>query len=483
MPKRRSRRNFLSPQGGIQSGANNVGVSQANITQNQYGQLGFPGTMDSWGMGNESEQSPDLNINNAQFNSRAIPVHPFWVILLRYSETNALFKKIIELPVNDAIKDVNIRAKRGLDDAQLDELNYKLKKLGFYHEFKKTCFNARTFGGGVLFFLNEDQEITKKPLSKNEKGLFLAVADCWQVNRTGEWKTEEIKDKNDKTITIDIPERFFTDNKVFKFFNQEVHPSRAVIIKNKIPANFWADITRGWGISEYDSVGAPLSQWDRYWDMVFKLLEVANIDVVTVDDLQGAFSNPQMQAQTLQKLRIMSEAKNVYRTMITQRNDSLDRKQIDLGGIFQGAEPLANQLCGCAGIPKRYLFGEDPKGLNNGGEGTMEIYGSKIASLREDLTPSLIQALEKFAFAFCGLEIENLDIEFSTLRQPNYQEDLAMKTWQVTTLKEHLDSGLIDENQFANAMNKIEVLPIEYVPKKLEDFDDEIEEDEEFESK
>lgn len=108
----------------------------------------------------------------------------------------------------------------------------------------------------------------------------------------------------------------------------------------------------------------------------------------------------------------------------------------------------------------------------------MEIYSSKIATLREDYTPPLLDALEKFAIAFCGLELDNVDIDFGTIRQPTFTEDLAMKTFQRTVAKEDLEGGLINAQQYADTMNKLEILPVEYEAETIEKYLDKQEKEE-----
>jgi phage-related protein (TIGR01555 family) len=475
--KGKKRNNFLQPRGGAVSGANYTGnPGSYPVNQNQYNQLGFPGTMSSWGIGGNGgggEIMPDLNIQNALYNSRPSPVHPNWQTLLRYSQSNALFKVCIERPINDAIKDITIRAKKGLDDYQLDDLMYSLKKTAFFKQFRSTCYNSRIFGGGVLLFLNENTDKNTSKLSKNEKGVRMLVADCWQVNRTGEYKTEEGVLGSYKT-----PLRYMTYNQVWKYYDQTIHPSRAVVLKNNLPPNYWLDITRGWGVSEYDALGAPLSQWDRFWDSVFQMLKSANIDILVVDDLKTALQNPQSFSNIKQKVQQFSLLKSTFGTALMQDGDNLERKQIDLNWIQSVADKLADSVCSAASIPKAYLFGEQPKGINNGGEASMEIYSSKIATLREDYTPPLLDALEKFAIAFCGLELDNVDIDFGTIRQPTFTEDLAMKTFQRTVAKEDLEGGLINAQQYADTMNKLEILPVEYEAETIEKYLDKQEKEE-----
>lgn len=441
---------------GYSNGSNNTLIPGSTMSTTEFMNSGYPGQTQPNVLTNENTNppmghAPDQNILWSSFNSRPSTVYTNWQILLRYYTSDAFFKKLIDLPIDDAMKDIKIKADDGLDDFQHRELLYLIKRKGLWTPSKQGAKASQLFGGGAFLFLNEDLEKNKEPLQAKEEGVVYLSADSWQLNKSGDnWMDDSTS---------------FVFKEIRRYKNIDIHPSRGVIVKNSIPFNYFASVNQGWGISAYDACGKYLNMFDRYWNTVFSLLKSINIDVISVADLETAIGSEDAMIRIMQSLKRMNLAKSSYGTMIKNKDDDFGRMGIDIAGAVSIADQLANVLCAAFGIPKRYVFGEDPKGIHNGGGASMEIYGSKIQSIREDLTPYIIEILEKFCLVELGHIPTRLDIDFGNTRQPTFEQELAKQTAQFTTMREMKEAGEITEEEYYKGINEIQLLPVQIEPK------------------
>jgi phage-related protein (TIGR01555 family) len=435
------------------AGANNT--NYGGMSSTQFLNSALP--LNQLGSGDVQEDppygtSPDQNIGWSFYNARKQPVFTFYTYLLAIFTSNALFNKIITLPAQDVLKEVIFFAKDDLDEQDKIDVEYFIKKRGAYSILKQAIIASKVFGGGAVIFLNEDIKKNLLPLSAKEKGVRIIASDCWYLNR------EEPSGFPSSDSTLGLLNQW---GDITRYQNIPIHPSRAIAITNTRPFNYFISITRGWGVSEYDTVGQALNLYDRLMNVLFTLVKELNYDVISVTDLSTLMNHPEGTAILNKMVRDFNYAKSVNKTILKDKDDSFDRKQVDISGAITMIDKATDQLCASAGLPKRYLFGEDPKGLNNGGDASLEIYNSKIESMRSDLTSSIIAFYEKCCLLQLGYVPKNLDISFGSIRSPSYDEKQSTKQSQYDVLYELFKNKIVDKEIFTKGVNQIDFLPIE----------------------
>ena len=134
------------------------------------------------------------------------------------------------------------------------------------------------------------------------------------------------------------------------------------------------------------------------------ILVKGNIDILKIKGLAEALSRcdttEEMQ-KTLEKLVLQASATvtgaNTFQPVVIDSEEDLERK----GGNHTGAADIVRELkalfAAATRIPVTKLFGEQAKGLANGGEADLTNYYDSCASYRERRATSLLNWMDKVA--------------------------------------------------------------------------------------
>lgn len=151
------------------------------------------------------------------------------------------------------------------------------------------------------------------------------------------------------------------------------------------------------GQSRVDHIYDDFSRMAAGYSALSHILVKGNIDILAIKGLAEALSNcsDEGSMQTvLQKLVMQASATvtgaNSFQPIVIDSEEKLERK----GGNHTGAADIVRELqtmfVAATRIPRTRLFGEQAKGLGNGGEADLTIYYDRCAAYRERRCTSLV---------------------------------------------------------------------------------------------
>lgn len=156
------------------------------------------------------------------------------------------------------------------------------------------------------------------------------------------------------------------------------------------------------GQSRVDIIFDDFSRMSNAYAALSHVLVKGNIDILKIKDLAEALSRcdttEEMQAQ-LARLVLQATSTvvgaNSFQPMVIDSEESLERK----GGNHTGAADIVRELqtmfVAATRMPRTRLFGEQAKGLGNGGEADLANYYDRCASFRDRKATSLLNWMDK----------------------------------------------------------------------------------------
>ena len=112
-------------------------------------------------------------------------------------------------------------------------------------------------------------------------------------------------------------------------------------------------------------------------------------------------------------------------------------------------------------MPQTKIFGMSAAGFNSG-EDDIENYNSMVESnVRRPAKDVLKKVIEVEAYRLFQVELEDIEIEFPSLRVLNSEQEEQVKNNQFDRLQRTYEMGLIDIKQFKEAVNKGSLLPVQ----------------------
>lgn len=410
-----------------------------------------------------------LSTGNAYRNIKMNLLSLQQVLLTYLYKTYGILAKMVDVPVNDAYKDGGFELKsETIDDEELEDLRIKLIRNNDIKNLKKARKWARLYGGAVLIALDGNklsQPINYKNLK--DRPLEFMALDRWQVTYS--------------KSNIDIEGGHWTVvnyNKLGDTNSNIVHPSRVHVLKGKESPYLINQQVQGWGISIYEQIFQDMSQFFKARNVLFELMDEAKTDILKLNAIQSALGSAQGERALQRMVDLIANNKN-YKSQITlSTDDEYDQKQISFGGFDGILKEIRTMMAGSANMPVNKLWGEGVTGFGSG-EDSLENYNASIESeIRSEDLDAIYWILKARCYQLFGREVDDLLIEWKSLRIMSSNEEQTLKTSRLDNVLKLFDRQLITPQEVMEILKKEQVLLHETkaIKGELEDMDFEEEE-------
>ncbi|MFZ4217052.1 anti-CBASS protein Acb1 family protein [Enterobacter ludwigii] len=135
-----------------------------------------------------------------------------------------------------------------------------------------------------------------------------------------------------------------------------------------------------------DSVLIPLQKTiDQYFTTAAsaaQLSQEANVDIVTVQGLQGLLTNEEGEKAVLKRFRMMKHLKSVFGVVLLDETEEYSNKSIALSGVKDLIWEYLKIVAAAVGIPATRFLSASPDGLNATGESDLVNYIDLLAGLQ-----------------------------------------------------------------------------------------------------
>ena len=378
-------------------------------------------------------------------------------VLSNLEIVNPVVKRYVNQPVDDAFKDGFKIRTPSLSEDQISTLYSEMQKRGIIEQIKEACKLSRLYGGSILVFGSHDRrnnDTNKKPVSLKGVDLIKAISR-WEFSSVNDHgKFAELA-----TITMRI------NNATNLSYNGvSFHPSRLVPFASNLPKSRKGySITQGWGFSSLEHIREGLVLYKKQEEAFLDFITKAKIDKIYIADLAKIRKQPNADQLIGEMLNRLARQRNASSVMLLDKDDEFGTDTLDFTGISQAQADMRKMLYMTTGIPAEKLAGNQEGGSGLGGtQDQLEVYNALVnGEVREPAKPSMIQCTNIVAkFLFDIDYLDDLQIEFPSMRESTDAEMETMKTAQLDRLIKAYNDGMIDEKQYIEAVNNGDLLGI-----------------------
>ena len=378
-------------------------------------------------------------------------------VLSNLEIVNPVVKRYVNQPVDDAFKDGFKIRTPSLSEDQISTLYSEMQKRGIIEQIKEACKLSRLYGGSILVFGSHDRknnEINKRPVSLKGVDLIKAISR-WEFSSVNDHgKFAELA-----TITMKI-----NNASNLSYNGVSFHPSRLVAFASNLPKSRKGySITQGWGFSSLEHIREGLVLYKKQEEAFLDFITKAKIDKIKIADLAKIRKQPNADQLIGEMLNRIATQRNASSVMLLDGNDEFATDTLDFAGISQAQADMRKMLYMTTGIPAEKLAGNQEGGSGLGGtQDQLEVYNALVnGEVREPAKPSMIQCTNIVAkFLFDIDYLDDLQIEFPSMRESTDAEMEANKTAQLNRLTLALNDGIIDEDEYKEAVNNGDLLGI-----------------------
>ncbi|GEM_PF-6601586 len=342
--------------------------------------------------------------------------------IMKYYNTNGLFRNIINIPARDATRK-NIVIKNKYKQQILEELN----KRKYRTHLEKAVRIARLFGSAlILLDIKTNTKIQENDLIEKEEV------------QTLEKITEDDTIKNFSISHIFNPSEFYIvqdDNALYPLdwdyymitspkSSIKVHKSRAILITHQELQERADRLCEG---SMFLHLYNDISRYEDALEIQANLMIMSQYDIIQMD-LNSQFTGDEdsdkakiKEMMDLLKKNIM--AKTTQGTFLADKEDKISRIQSIFTGYADVTNSFKDKIVAGSGIPKMILFNDTLSGLSNESNTTLSNYYAHIETLQEDCLRNACAYLIKLICKMNNFDITNYDdFEFATLWQQDDEE-------------------------------------------------------------
>ena len=370
---------------------------------------------------------------------------------------HGLVQTLVDQPVEDAFR-AGFEIKTGnLEPDEIERLQMYCEKSGLVRALMQGTKWARLFGGGGVLIITEQDP--SKPLDVEELNEESVIeyrgVDMWELYQT-EFTAQGSLDLNEEV-------------EYYTYYGVRVHNSRVLRIEGKEAPSLVRPRLRGWGMSEMERLVRSINQYFKNQDVVFELLDEAKVDVYRIKDLNSTLFGKNGSTAVAERVAIANAQKNYNNAVMMDVKDEYEQKQITFAGLAEMLVQIRQGVAGDLKMPVTKLFGISSAGFSSG-EDEIENYNGMIeGEVRAKTKFLLVTLLEVACQHLFGIIPDDLKVEFAPLRMLNAKEEEDVKNSQFNRTVSAYTSGLIDDEETKDAINKDSLLPVEIDTKKPAD--------------
>jgi len=413
--------------------ANSLSGLTGNIAESQVNQLNKFGTL-------------ERNIRHQMVSQNRILLSDLYV-------EHGIVQTLVDQPVDDAFaKGFEIKTNM-INEDEIKQLEKHLMDCGAVEAVMQAFKWNRLFGGAALLVIDDSK--IDSPLNlkqqKEDSNIMYYAADCWEIQKPyfkveGQAIADEGADFKDDDLL---------------FYGRKIDASRAYCLYGKQAPSTPRAKLRGWGMSEIERLIRSINQYLKNNNVIFELLDEAKIDVFKIKEFNTALLTAQGTEAVEKRIQLGNQLKNYLSALVMDSEDEHDQKVMQFSGLSDMLQEIRMGIAADMKMPQTKIFGMSAAGFNSG-EDDIENYNSMIESnVRRPAVDVLKKVIEVEAYRLFEVELEDIEIEFPSLRVLNSEQEEQVKNNQFDRLQRTYELGLIDIKQFKEAVNKGSLLTVQ----------------------
>lgn len=304
---------------------------------------------------------------------------------------------------------------------------------------------GRLYGGAAgLILIRGQEDILDRPLDLETilPGTFagLHILDRWNGLTPGMELVEDISDPD-----FGLP-KYYTITSPGTHLGVKVHHSRLLRFLGRELPYLEKVAELYWGGSEVESLYRDVVKHDNVANNMAALTFRANIDTMTVPNLDQLFSvaAAEQQRRFWNTMQAQSVVRSNFGMQLVDKDSTITNTQYTFTGLGDVYEAMCLDLSGASRIPMTKLFGRSPAGLNATGESDLINYYDYVDTLRESvLRPLLERLLPVVYMSLWGAVPEGVSISFPSLWTPTAKDVAEIALKKAQAVRDMFQAGLL----------------------------------------
>lgn len=366
--------------------------------------------------------------------------------------TSWLAKRIVNLPAEDMTREW----RSVVFDSKDEKAQKAIEKAEKKHGLKSKVTDAISWGrlyGGALIILGVGRDDLSKPLdvTKVKKGdlKWLQVLDRWRVS-PGPTRTQDLESPN-----FSLPDTY-----ILAESSIVVHHTRVLRFNGeKLPYFAWL-ANAMWDDSALQHVLDSIKNCDVVTRAIATMMFEANVDVVTVPDLNELASTKDGEQKILSRFQLAATVKSFNRMLLLGDGETYEKKTNSFANLDKITINFFTDVCGAADIPMTRLFGQSAAGLQSTGDGELRNYYDMVSAKQEnDLRPQLEYLDEILVRSELGAMPDDYHFDFNSLWQQSDKEVADTQYVRAQRDKIYIDAGVVTEGVVARQLKEDDTYP------------------------
>lgn len=388
--------------------------------------------------------NPMLNPGVLFNNTSPVLLTYYWLELTYFYKSNGFIQTAINQIVDDAFRNNGLMIdSKTLSTDELEELKQALIDNGDIEAIMDCIRWGQLYGGGVII-ANTEQDY-KLPIDledlKDKKLKFLA-SDRWQC------KADGVSPELCKTFTLCD---YINDDNLN---NVTIDTSRIGIFTGVKAPYQLKSLLNGWGLSIFESIIPPLTQYLKAMGVTLELLDEAKIDVIKIMDLASTLMSPSGEALIRKRLKLVTDNKNYKSSIAMDSNDDYNQKQINFSGLPQMIEQIQYLVCAALKRPYSKIFGKGSSGFSSG-EDDLENYNTIVDSeIRRPATKLIKWVINLRCCQLFGRELPDIVIKWRPLRVMTEKEQAEINNRRLADYIMLLEHQIMTPKQVAQHLTE-----------------------------
>lgn len=389
-------------------------------------------------------ENPLNNAGTLMYNINAWYYTFQWMLLTNAYKSIGFIQTAINQIVDDAFRNEGlIIDTKTLDTEELEQLRQALEDNGDIEAVKDAIRWGQLYGGGtVMAFTDQNPELPLDEKQLKGKRLKFVASDRWHCTTDG--VNVEIAKKFRYTASPDT-----TGTTIF-----ELDSSRVGIFSGLKCPDHIRLIMQGWGLSIFEAIISPLTQYLKSMSVALELLDEAKIDVIKILDLANTLMSPDGEAIIKRRLALVTQNKNYKSSIAMDAQDEYQQKQITFSGLPDMIEKIQYLVCSALKRPYSKVFGKGSSGFSSG-EDDLENYNTIVDSeIRTPATQLIKWVVDLRCLQLFGRKLPDFSPKWKPLRVMSEKDEAEIKSKKLADYLQLVDRQIMTKQQCAQHLTE-----------------------------
>lgn len=367
-----------------------------------------------------------------------------WMLLTNAYKSIGFIQTAINQIVDDAFRNEGlIIDTKTLDTEELEQLRQALTDNGDIEAIKDAIRWGQLYGGGtVMAMTDQNPELPLDEKQLKGKKLKFVASDRWHCTTTG--SNIEI---SDKFVYTTSPDESGTTMLT-------LDRSRVGIFSGLKCPDHIRLIMQGWGLSIFEAVISPLTQYLKSMSVALELLDEAKIDVIKILDLANTLMTPGGEEIIKRRLALVTQNKNYKSSIAMDAQDDYQQKQITFSGLPDMIEKIQYLVCSALKRPYSKVFGKGSSGFSSG-EDDLENYNTIVDSeIRTPATNLIKWVVDLRCLQLFGRKLPDFTPQWKPLRVMSEKDESEIKSRKMTDYLQLVDRQIMTKQQCAQHLTE-----------------------------